>query len=175
MRTAKACGPDTSVLVSRSREAIPAGDGGKKADHRGELAISCKPLRAGLPGDSGASAVNTRGHLCYQFRPRGCGCIVHPASRTPSVLRGRRFLENLGRIAPRDRERVSVYAVIAMTVSRDSHCRPREGGTTSLRRGARAPTAVIAKGAATGQSRFCLRRSINYCQPFEAKQEHETT
>ena len=44
-RTAKSCGPDTSALVSSWREAIPADDGGKKADHRGEHAISRKPLR----------------------------------------------------------------------------------------------------------------------------------
>jgi hypothetical protein len=50
LRMAKACGPDTSVLVSSSREVIPAGDGGKKADHRGEPVISRKPLRAGMPG-----------------------------------------------------------------------------------------------------------------------------
>jgi hypothetical protein len=50
LRMAKACGPDTSVLVSSSREVIPAGDGGNKADHRGEPAISRKPSRAGMPG-----------------------------------------------------------------------------------------------------------------------------
>ena len=49
-RMAKACGPDTSVLVSSSREVIPAGDGGKKADHRGDHVISRKPSRAGMPG-----------------------------------------------------------------------------------------------------------------------------
>jgi len=35
----KACGPDASVLAS-SRRSFSAGDGGKKADHRGERAIS---------------------------------------------------------------------------------------------------------------------------------------
>jgi hypothetical protein len=49
-RMAKACGPDTSALVSSSRELVPAGDGGKKADHRGDHVISRKPLRAGMPG-----------------------------------------------------------------------------------------------------------------------------
>jgi len=34
MRTAKSCGPDASVLAS-SRRSFSAGDGGKKADHRG--------------------------------------------------------------------------------------------------------------------------------------------
>jgi hypothetical protein len=49
-RMAKACGPDTSVLVSSSREVIPADDGGKKADHRGDHVITHKPSRAGMPG-----------------------------------------------------------------------------------------------------------------------------
>src|ERR1700692_1614801 len=44
LRTAKTCGPDASVLAS-SRRSFSAGDGGKKADHRGERAISRKPLR----------------------------------------------------------------------------------------------------------------------------------
>jgi hypothetical protein len=44
-RTAKSCGPDASVLASSPAEVrepdradvrIPRGDGGKKADHRGE-------------------------------------------------------------------------------------------------------------------------------------------
>ena len=43
LRTAKPRGPDASVLVSSRR--ISVGDGGKKADHRGERAISRKPLR----------------------------------------------------------------------------------------------------------------------------------
>jgi hypothetical protein len=44
-RTAKACGPDIAVLVSSSRKATFASDGGKTAVHRGERAISRKPLR----------------------------------------------------------------------------------------------------------------------------------
>src|SRR5271154_3406650 len=43
-----------------------AGDGGKKADHRGERGISRKPLRAGMSGDFRWLAVNTRVHTCYQ-------------------------------------------------------------------------------------------------------------
>src|SRR6202034_3475367 len=43
-----------------------AGDGGKKADHRGERGISRKPLRAGMSGDFRWLAVNTRVHTYYQ-------------------------------------------------------------------------------------------------------------
>jgi hypothetical protein len=48
-RTAKTCGPDASTLASSLRKATSAGDGGKRADLRGERAISRKPLR----GDAG--------------------------------------------------------------------------------------------------------------------------
>jgi hypothetical protein len=44
-RTAKTCGPDIAVLVSSSRKPTFANDGGKRAVHRGEHEISCKPLR----------------------------------------------------------------------------------------------------------------------------------
>jgi len=81
-----------------------AGDGGKKADHRGERAISRKPLRAGMPDDSGDLAVNTRVHSNHYFRTRGCGCTGHPAFPTPS---GAERQAHPGRNAPRDRVAVS--------------------------------------------------------------------
>src|SRR5260370_29608716 len=43
-----------------------------------------KPLRAGMPGDSGATVVTT---LCLLPMHRGCGCIGHPAFPTPSMGR----------------------------------------------------------------------------------------
>ena len=43
LRTAKPRGPDASVLASSRR--ISVGDGGKKADHRGDRGVSRKPLR----------------------------------------------------------------------------------------------------------------------------------
>ena len=50
MRTAKACGPDIAVLVSSSQEAsFFGGDGGKRAVHRGEHAISRKTIAQGMP------------------------------------------------------------------------------------------------------------------------------
>src|SRR3981081_456814 len=45
LRTAKTCGPAARMLVSSSRKATFAGDGGKKAGRRGEHDISRKPLR----------------------------------------------------------------------------------------------------------------------------------
>ena len=41
--------------------------------------------------------------VCFTYiRTRGYGCIGHPAFPTPSVFLGERFLQNLGRIAPRE-------------------------------------------------------------------------
>jgi hypothetical protein len=50
-RMAKACGPDTAVLVSSSRRKAIFGerDGGKTAVHRGEHAISPKTIAQGRP------------------------------------------------------------------------------------------------------------------------------
>ena len=105
MRTAKPCGPDASVLAS-SRRSFSAGDGGKKADHRGARAISRKPLRAGMPDDSGDLAVNTRVHFLLPFCTRGCGCTGRPAFPTPSGFRERKMMANLGRMR---RENAKLY------------------------------------------------------------------
>ena len=77
----------------------PRGDGDKKARSPGERAISRKPLRAGLPDDFGATAVNTRAHFhTTHARTR---LRVHRAPGIPHALFGRRILAKLGRIAPR--------------------------------------------------------------------------
>src|SRR6266404_6342096 len=47
-RTAKSCGPDAAVLASSWRE-YPAGDGGKRAVHRGEHEVSRKAIAQGRP------------------------------------------------------------------------------------------------------------------------------
>ena len=65
MRTAKSCGPDTPTLVSSLRKATFADDGGKQARSPGRARSKpLKPLRAGMPGDSGATVVTTL--VCYQ-------------------------------------------------------------------------------------------------------------
>ena len=53
-----------------------------------------KPLRAGMPGYSGATVVTTR--VLSTFRTRGCGCIGHPAFPAPSA--GREIHAQLGRM-----------------------------------------------------------------------------
>src|SRR5260370_19477746 len=64
MRTAKSCGPDAPTLASSSRRLVgptgrgqnlnPLDDGGKRARSPGRARHKpLKPLRAGMPGDSG--------------------------------------------------------------------------------------------------------------------------
>src|SRR6266436_5574815 len=67
LRTAKSCGPDAPTLASSSRRqvgptglrhAISADDGGKQARSPGRARRKpLKPLRAGMPGDSGVLVV----------------------------------------------------------------------------------------------------------------------
>jgi hypothetical protein len=70
LRTAKSCGPDAPTLASSLRrhvgptglrQPISADDGGKQARSPGRARSKpLKPLRAGMPGDPGATVVNTR-------------------------------------------------------------------------------------------------------------------
>src|SRR6266853_2402365 len=104
-RTAKSCGSDAPMLASSLREEAQA-TVSNKPGHRGDHEVSRKTIARGMPGlfrcDRGDYA-----RVLYLFRTRGCGCIGHPAFPAPSVFLGERFLQNLGRIAPRDRGRAS--------------------------------------------------------------------
>ena len=110
-RTAKSCGPDAPTLASSSRSCVgptglrqdlSVGDGGKQAWSPGRARRKpLKPLRAGMPGDSGVLVV-TRVRSTTTKCTRGRGCNGHPAFPTPS--QGRKIHQRLGRIAPRDRE-----------------------------------------------------------------------
>jgi len=80
------------------RQNISANDGGKRARSPGARHKPLKPLRAGMPGDSGVLVV---ARVCSTNTKctRGCGCSGHPAFPTPS--RGRKIDAQLGRFAPR--------------------------------------------------------------------------
>jgi hypothetical protein len=100
LRTAKTCGPDASTLAPSLADNFRKATEARKPDLRGERGISRKPLRAGMPGDSGELVVNTRVHFLHPMRTRGCGCTGHPAFPTPSL--GGIFFALLGRNAPRE-------------------------------------------------------------------------
>src|SRR2546423_7910074 len=108
-RTAKSCRSDAPIVGVKS--AIrSAGDGVKKRGHRGEREVSRKTIARGMPGRSGVTVV-TNSYACFILHARlrvhwapgiHCGCIGHPAFPAPSVFFGRKFLQNFGRIAPRE-------------------------------------------------------------------------
>src|ERR1700704_5214926 len=94
-RTAKSCGPDASTLASSFAQKTARGDGDKRARSPGRARRKpLKPLRAGMPGDPGATVV-TNARAYYQYT-RGCGCNGHPAFPTPSVFGAERFMHNSG-------------------------------------------------------------------------------
>src|SRR5882724_10378420 len=109
LRTAKSCGPDAPTLASslRSRvgptglrQDISAGDGGKRARSPGRARRKpLKPLRAGMPGDSGVLVV-TRVRSTTTKCTRGRGCIGRPAFPTPSM--GERFINASGALRGED-------------------------------------------------------------------------
>jgi len=108
-RTAKSRGPDAPTLASslRSRvgptgfrQDISAGDGGKQARFTREREGNrLKPLRAGMPGDSGVLVV-TRVRSTTTKCTRGRGCNGHPAFPTPSL--GGRFINGSGALRGED-------------------------------------------------------------------------
>src|ERR1035437_31872 len=118
LRTAKSCGPDAPTLAPSLRRHVgPTGRGhAKSADDVRKQARSpgrarskpLKPLRAGMPGDPGATVVTTL--VCYQH-------TAHEAAgakgtrHSPRPPLGGRFMHRLGRIAPRDREAVAANNV----------------------------------------------------------------
>ena len=120
LRTAKSCGPDAPTLASSSRMLCRPNrvqmqckfnDGGKRArSPRRARRKPLKPLRAGMPGDSGVLVV-TRVRSITTKCTRDRGCNGHPAFPTPSL--GGRFLQDSGALASRGREVVSGYFVIA--------------------------------------------------------------
>src|SRR5450432_3702194 len=121
LRTAKSCGPDAPTLASSSRrlsrpyrartKPYPLTTVAKEPGHRGARSKPLKPLRAGMPGDSGVLVV-TRVRFTNAKCTRGRGCSGHPAFPTPS--KGREINANLGRIAPRGRE--GMFGILADTV-----------------------------------------------------------
>src|SRR5580692_7592103 len=92
LRTAKSCGPDASMVGVKFADSF-AGDGDNKARSPGRARSKpLTPLRAGMPGDPGATVVTNA--CAFYHCARGCGCNGHPAFPTPSL--GERFMHNSG-------------------------------------------------------------------------------
>src|ERR1700722_5281058 len=100
LRTAKSCGPDAPTLASSSREAkLLGGEGGNKARSPGRARRKpLKPLRAGMPGDSGATVV-TNARAYYSTRAAaGASGTRH----SPRPLWGGRYMHNSGAMRRED-------------------------------------------------------------------------
>src|ERR1700681_3604170 len=137
LRTAKSCGPDAPTLASSSRSCvgptglrqdISADDGGKRARSPGRARHKpLKPLRAGMPGDSGVLVVaRVRSTTIIAHETAGALGIRH-SPRPLMFRRAGRSQQKLGRIAPRDRETVfDEYerAILSAVIPRGEHLAP---------------------------------------------------
>src|SRR5205809_5131389 len=81
----------------------PAGDGGKRAVHRGELAISRKAIAQGRP-ECSRCPVCSCALLFAQIARETAGAASTRSSLRPLISRRANQDANLGRNAPRDRE-----------------------------------------------------------------------
>jgi hypothetical protein len=103
LRTAKSCGPDAPTLASSSRRqvgptglrhATSADDGGKRARSPGRARRKpLKPLRAGMPGDSGVLVVTrVRSTTIIAHETAGALGIRH----SPRPLSGGKYVHGPG-------------------------------------------------------------------------------
>src|SRR5216683_1925609 len=125
LRTAKSCGPDAPTLASSSRSCvgptglrqnISADDGGKRARSPGRARHTpLKPLRAGMPGDSGVLVV-TRALLLLQSAHEAAGAAGTRHSPRPLFSPGAKDKCNDSGASRRESEVVYLelrFAVIA--------------------------------------------------------------
>jgi hypothetical protein len=115
-RTAKSCGPDASTLASSWRKFSSAGDGDKKARSPGRARRKpLKPLRAGMPGDSGCNR-GDYARVVFIFPTRGCGCNGARHSPRPR-FRGRTNDARLGRASVARTNRVDASSRLRQSQS----------------------------------------------------------
>jgi hypothetical protein len=109
--------PDAGV---KSAEATPLMTVANKPGRRGARRKPLKPLRAGMPGDSGATVLLVC-FLLSTLAHEACGCTVRPAFPTPSFL-GERYMHNPG--ASR-RGNAEVYPTVIARSQRVARMRAR--------------------------------------------------
>jgi len=98
-RTAKSCGPDASRRTSACGN-NSAGDGDKKAHHRGEHEGNLKTIARGIAERTGTTVVTNS--CAFTFCTRGCGPRRAPGIPAPSLI-GRWLLHNSAYRAARSR------------------------------------------------------------------------
>src|ERR1700686_4314808 len=113
MRTAKSCGPDTSVVGVKSVAATPPMTVSTKPDHRGERDISRKPLR----GECRVKPVRPDERVCVLSPPlhtRLAGASSARYSPRPLFRGSRTEEQNSRENTRRDREAVSANSTVKM-------------------------------------------------------------
>ncbi len=98
-RTAKSCGSDAAIVGVKSAIGS-AGDGVKKRGHRGEREVSRKTIARGMPGRSGVTVVTNS--YAFFSACEAAGALGTRHSLRPLFSERRTFLQNLGRVAPRE-------------------------------------------------------------------------
>src|ERR1700754_1236828 len=111
LRTVKPCGSGTRCWCQVGEGfAGPTGFGRtvnslamvtRRIRRQGERGVSRKAIAQGM-SDASAEPVCSCAFFTRAFCTRDRGCSGHPAFPAPSNFRVRKFLANLGRIAPRD-------------------------------------------------------------------------
>jgi hypothetical protein len=104
-RTAKACGPDTPLLVSSSRKAKSRSGAtvARKPVHRGERVISRKAIAQGM-SDVLRCPVCSCAHFSVHDAHETAGAARIRHSLRPLNFGGRNDLQNFGQIMPRECE-----------------------------------------------------------------------
>src|SRR5260221_7280999 len=120
MRTAKSCRSDAPMPASSLREEAQA-TVSNKPGHRGEREVSRKTIARGMPGLLRCTCGDYARVLCLISHAR---LWVHWPPGFPCALcsqRRERFLQNLGRLAPRE---CGVVSQIGATSLRGATCPP---------------------------------------------------
>jgi hypothetical protein len=120
-RTAKTCGPDASALASSFCGSIRESDGGKKADHRGERAISRKAIAQGM-SDCLRCPVCSCAHFLVHIAHETAGAARIRHSLRPLISEGENFLQTSGAT-----RRENAKAHPPLSVKSQPHTRRRPG------------------------------------------------
>src|SRR5260221_1246012 len=99
-RTAKSCRSGAPMLASSLRQEAQA-TVSNKPGHRGEREVSRKTIARGMPGDFRCDRGDYARVLFY-FAREAAGASSARHSLRPLLSRGEWFLQDLGRIAPRE-------------------------------------------------------------------------
>ena len=94
--------PDAGVKFEGGQR-CPRAMVSQKAGSPGRSRISRKAIAQGRP-DASAKPVCLRAPSCCNYRTQDRGCGAHPVFPAPSVFEGKVFLQNFGRLAPRECE-----------------------------------------------------------------------